>query len=318
MSKGERFGAPTRRDFLKLLAATTLHPFVPRFPFSVNPLAQRYEDAWEKLQEDLAAEIERYTRRYARHAEVSISLIDLQTDQRLSIGGDVPRQPGCVINQFVLYSLVEDFRRGLYDYDPLARSVYLAVGESKAAVAKELFRTVGGGELDAGVARVNRLIGDLGLKATFLDHPPAFSHEFSLQGGPNAMTTDDAVDVMRLLYRNDMFDEEWTHFTIQRLIEGKRGLNIYIGFAVRDLPFVRVAHKVGYFPDSGNRGRDIDADAGIVLVDTPAGEIAYAMAIFSEGNNPSPDNDRPSFVYNGWFTWAVSNLTFDFFRQQYA
>ena len=317
MSRGVRFGAPTRRDFLKLLGATAVYPLVPRFPFAAPAGDQRYEDAWAKLQEDLTAEIERYTTRYARHAEVSISLVDLQTDQRLSIGGDVPRQPGCVINQFVLYSLVEDFQRGLLEYDPLARAIYLAIGESKAQVARNLLQLTGGGSVEEGVARINARINELGLKDTSLDHPPAFWGEYSVRGQPNAMTTDDAVEVMRHLYRNDMFDEEWSSFTIQRLTEGKRGLNIYIGLAVRDLPFARVAHKVGYFPD-GYELRDMDGDAGLVLIDTPAGEIAYAMAILSEGNEPSPDNDHPSFVYNGWFTWAVSKLAFDFFSEQYA
>ncbi len=279
----------------------------------------RYEAKWKELSQTLEAEIKRY-QYLSPYSEVSISLLDLQTDAQISLGGDIPREPGCVINQFVLYSIVQDFQRNLYEYQPLARSIYLAVGESKAAVAEGLLRDyIGGGEVEAGVKRINQMIRGLGLTTTFFDHPPAFTYE-SLEGRPNLMTTDEAVDVMSKLYRNQIFKEQtWTDFAIQRLVEGKPGLNYMIGIGVRNEPNVRVAHKIGYFSDPDDSWRDVECDAGLVLIDAPGtqrGEIAYAIAIFSKGNRHSPP-DKPSILYDGWFASHVSQAVYDFFKEQY-
>ena len=288
----------------------------------------KYEAKWEELSRTLDAEIKRYQQHFAPYAEVAISLYDLQTDARVSIDGDKPFQPGCVINQFVLYELVKDFQEGLYPYEPLSTDIGLAVGESKAAVAQNLLKHyVGNGNLGAGVERVNQLIRTLGLKTTFMDHPPAFDTVFSLQQEPNLMTTDEAVDVMVKLYRNQIFkDRYWTAFAIKRLTEGKPGLNAYIGLYPRELPrlhnqglippppHVGVAHKVGYFNDPADAWREVDCDSGLILIDGPEGEIAYAMAIFSKGNNAVPED---SFVKNGWFTWRVSGAVYNFFEEQY-
>lgn len=295
----------SRRDFLWGMMVA---PWLVREYF--NNLGE-YQTEWNGLETRLAKEIGRYQTYFAPSSEVAISLLDLQTGAHLSLNGDEPYEPGCVINQFVLYELVKDFKLGLYPYEPLAEEIRLAIGESNAAKAKDLLEHwVGGGSVRAGIERVNNLIQSLGLKTSLIDHPPAFGP----RNGANLMTTNEAVEVITKLYHNEIFnDQSWTDFAIQRLTEGKPGLNIYIGLYTRYLPGVRVAHKVGYFPDSLG---EMDGDTGLVLIDTPRGEIAYAMAILSRGNVTSPP-DKPSFVYNGWFTWRVSRAVYEFFRDQY-
>ncbi|MBI4057747.1 serine hydrolase [Candidatus Microgenomates bacterium] len=310
----------TRREALKILGGSLAYPFISRFEVPQEfQRTSEYGERWNTLQTTIDTKIKRY-RNFSPYAEVSISLLDLQTDARISLDGDIPRQPGCVINQFVLYSLIEDFRKGLYGYQPLARSIYLAVGESKAAAAEELLRRyVGQGSAAAGATRINQMIGGLGLTTAFFDHPPAFPHK-GLEGRPNLMTADEAVDIMAKLYRNQIFkDQKWTDFAIQRLVEGKPGLNYMVGIGVRSEPGVRVAHKIGYFSDPDDSWRDVECDAGLILINnpgTPNGEIAYAMAIFSKGNTHSP-SDRPSILYDGWFTWHVSRAAYNFFKKQY-
>lgn len=206
--------------------------------------------------------------------DVAIAVTDLQTGQTISVGGNVVHRTGCTINMFALFAAVGEFQAGNASPDSVAYSIKKGIGGSYPPEVKNFLETIFGSR-EAGVESAREQMRSWGMTTSFYDHVPYYGGEFP---APNILTALEANDVFAKLWRGQLFDAEWTAYTIARL----RDIAWYVQYILPGrLPSeATVAHKIGYYADDDGW---VNNDAGIVSFRGADGrEKAYVISYMSQ------------------------------------
>lgn len=256
------------------------------------------------LQEVLAGEITSYEKKHG--ANLAIAVTDLQTGERISVGGNETHRTGCVANFFGLLSLVDYLDSNEADPDPYEADVLQGIsGSLPHHVAR--FLTASYGSTDAGVMAGQRIIGEIGLADTVYGNVPGYpADDASPNFRRNQITAADANLVLEALWKGNIFSPAWTGYTLTRMREvANWGLRYIIpgqlpGSAI-------VAHKIGYFLDGDGW---VQNNIGIVTFTGDDGtEKAYAISFLSEKG--------PTEYGAAFFGSYLSKLVWDFFLAKY-
>ncbi len=250
------------------------------------------------LREQLRAAIQ------ASGLNAAAAVTDFQTGESIDVAGDSLRLPGCTINFFVLLSVVMDVEAGHYPESEVGQLISSTTWSSNAVTGRALLLKTGGGDIRAGVEKVNDLMTSLGLETSLYDHAPAFPDLFSLRGSANILTAKEMNRGLANFYNGGIVSPAWRDYLMAKLTEVKPGLQYLIPAGVGA---GTVAHKNGFFPSAGGW---IDNDAGIVLFASGGRQYAYAVSFFTE-DVPSKYADIP-------LGQTVSSLVWQYFRSRYG
>ncbi len=206
--------------------------------------------------------------------DVAIAVTDLQTGETVSIGGNAPHKTGCTINMFALFAAVSEFQAGNASPDDVAYSIWRGIGGSYPPEVKRFLDAVFPSYQD-GVARARELMTAWGMKVSYFDHIPYFG---GTDPAPNVLTALETNDILARLYRGQLFNPEWTQYTLGVL----RDIAYYVQYILpKWLPEgATVAHKIGYYWDYDGW---VNNDAGIVTFTGGDGqEKAYVITYLSQ------------------------------------
>ncbi|MEX0800439.1 MAG: serine hydrolase [Dehalococcoidia bacterium] len=225
------------------------------------------------LKDTLVADIADYAAQVGG-IDVAVAVTDLQTGESISVGGNVFHKTGCTINMFALFSAVDRFQAGEASPGPVAGNIRVGIGESYPPQVYRFLGSVYGGNYPAGVARGQEMMTSWGMEASRFNQVPFFP----LQSEMNRLTALETNMVLTKLLKGELFNEEWTEYTLGVL----RNIAGYLNYILPGkLPAsATVAHKIGYFWDSDGW---VNNDAGIVTFPGADGqEKAYVITYLSQ------------------------------------
>jgi len=206
--------------------------------------------------------------------EVGIAVTDLQTGETISLGGNAPHKTGCVVNMFALMAAVDRFEDGAASPGSVSWSVQKGIGGSFPPEVKNFLGAIFG-DFRAGEAHARTLMDEWGMETFQFDHVPYYGTE---PYQPNILTALETNDILARLWWGELFDSEWTDYTIGVL----RNTFSYIDYILpKYLPWnATVGHKIGYHWDFDGW---VNNDVGIVSFTGDDGqEKAYAISYFSQ------------------------------------
>jgi hypothetical protein len=254
-----------------------------------------------ELQRTLQNEIEAYAAAVGG-IDVAIAVTDLQTGETISVNGNVAHKTGCTINMFALFAVVSEFQAGNASPDPVARSIRIGIGESYPPEVRQfLQRTFG--SYEAGLNRARQLMREWGMTASFFDHVPYYGGS---DPEPNILTALETNRVLTRLWRGELFDEQWTAYTIERLRETASFVDYILPGR---LPAqATVAHKIGYYWDYDGW---VNNDAGIVTFKDKDGvERGYVISYFSQRAR----TEAIGYSFGAY----LSRLVWDWYAERYG
>jgi hypothetical protein len=224
------------------------------------------------LRDQLAAEINAY--KAQQHIDVAIAVTDMQTNETISIGGNVPHRTGCTIMMFGLLAAVSEFQAGRGDPGAVAYSIRKGIGGSYPPEVKRMLDVVFGSYL-SGTYRGRELMSSWGMRTSYFHHVPYYGGADYV---PNILTALETNDVFVKLYRGQLFNPQWTQYSLQKLTE----IASYLQYILpgRLPPGPTVIHKIGFYVDYDGW---VNNDAGIVTFKGADGQTkAYAISYFSQ------------------------------------
>jgi hypothetical protein len=206
--------------------------------------------------------------------DVAIAVTDLQNGESISVGGNVLHRTGCVINMFALLAAVNEFQAGNASPSGMAWSIKKGIGGSYPPEVKNFTQRVFG-DYQTGTYRARELMSGWGMSASYFDHIPYYGGSYP---APNILTALETNDVLARLWAGQLFNQQWTSYTIGVL----RDSFSYVNYILPGrLPAqARVGHKIGYYADYDGW---VNNDAGIVSFTGADGtEKAYAITYMSQ------------------------------------
>lgn len=232
-----------------------------------EPTPPPVDAAWSGLQRDLQAMVGRW------EGQNAVSVTDLQSGRTISINGSRPQLAACTIKIPLLMIVAQDIEAGRYSADSVDSLVRSAMGPSNTWPARELLRTVGDGDIGAGIERVDDLMWSLGMNDSLLAHPPGYDWEdYGYGDAENLLTTDDLNRLLGKLYRGEALSPWATGYVLWSMSLAPDWVNASLG---GPLPAdVTLYHKFGQLYDPENTWND----AGIVVFERDGQEYAYAIA----------------------------------------
>jgi len=266
----------------------------PGMPENVNASSQ-----FLALKDTLAEEIAAYGAQVGG-IDVAIAVTDLQTGERISINGNMPHRTGCTINMFALFAAVGEFQAGRADPQSVAYNIRVGIGGSYPPQVRRFLEMVFP-SYQAGVDRAQEMMGSWGMVASHFYQVPYYQIGTQI----NQLTALEANLVLGKLYRGELFDPEWTAYTLARLREVNWGLNYILP---GQLPAAAtVAHKIGFYADWDGW---VNNDAGIVTFTGGDGEAkAYVVTYLSQ---------KARTEYTGYsFGARLSRIVWDWFEATY-
>jgi len=225
------------------------------------------------LKDELTATITDYEARVG--IDVGLAVTDLQTNETISINGNTVHKTGCVINMFGLFAAVDEFQSGNASPYGLGYSIRKGIGGSYPPEVKNFLEAIYGYYPD-GVVHARELMNSWGMKMAWYDHIPYYGGSDTPPA--NILTPLEVTSVLRRLWNDELFDEEWTNYTISVL----RDSYAYADYILpKYLPwYVTVGHKIGYYWDYDGW---VNNDVGIVSWPGADGSTkAYAISYFSQ------------------------------------
>ncbi len=231
-----------------------------------------------------------------------VAVTDLQTMQTVGVDMDRQQLAGCVMNLFAIIATLQAVESGELRLEDVDATIRQTIWASDAAAARQLYRAIGGGDAVAGVARVNALLGELGMTSSQIDHPPAFVNESIGIGADNLVTARDVNHGLAQVYAGAVLGPELTAYLLEAMTHVKPGLNYLT--AVVNGPAL-VSHKNGFLWATEGF---VDNDTAITRFG-PNLEHAYAITFLSEAV-PVKYADIPTGQ-------AVVRETWEYFGQAY-
>jgi len=209
--------------------------------------------------------------------DVAVAVTDLQNGETISVGGNVLHRTGCVINMFALLGAVSEFQAGNASPSGLGYSIKKGIGGSYPPEVKNFTQAIFGSYW-TGTYQARSLMASWGMTASFFDHIPYYGGEYP---NPNILTALETNDILTRLWRGQLFDAQWTSYTIGVL----RDSYWYVNYILpgRLPPEATVGHKIGFYADWDGW---VNNDAGIVSFTAADGsEKAYVITYMSQVAN---------------------------------
>ena len=204
-----------------------------------------------------------------------LAVVDLQTGERLTIGGDQQFQAASTIKFFVTLSVLNDIEQGRYTFADVEADINGVMIQQNNHNARDL-------TLRTGIPTVNDRLRLWGLSRTIITHPSGFPEEHfaSYSTNDNLTSPNDAARGLLLLYQGRIAQPTASRTLIDHLTQAPRWYGIE--GAVPDGEG-RVFYKVGWLPEG-----DFSAvhDLGIVEFERHGRTLAYALAIYTQGAVP--------------------------------
>jgi hypothetical protein len=225
------------------------------------------------LRDQLDASIVAYSAQVGG-VDVAIAVTDLQNGESISVGGNVLHRTGCVINMFALFAAVAEFQAGNASPSGLGAFIKKGIGGSHPPDVKDFTQRIFGSYWD-GTYRARELMASWGMSASYFDHIPYYGGD---SPGPNILTALETNDILARLWNDQLFDAQWSAYTIGVL----RDSFWYVNYIIpRRLPAeATVAHKIGYYADYDGW---VNNDTGIVSFTGADGvQKAYAITYLSQ------------------------------------
>ena len=207
--------------------------------------------------------------------DVAVAVTDIQTQQTISVDGNKLHKTGCTINMFALFAAVDRFQAGLASPDGLWYPINKGIGGSYPPEVKHFLDVIYGSHTQ-GVERAREMMASWGMKSSIFDHVPYYGGE---EPPPNILTALELNDIFNRLYHAQLFNPEWTGYTMQVLTD----IAPYVQYILpKYLPYgATVAHKIGYYWDYDGW---VNNDAGIVTFTGSDGQKkAYIISYLSQG-----------------------------------
>jgi hypothetical protein len=208
----------------------------------------------------------------------AVAITDLQTGETIDVNGLDPRLPGCTLNLFVIFSVVQELQAGTVAEAAAGDIIAQTINRSDPILARRMLRDwVGDGDVYAGLNRMNAYLRALGMRNTYMDHPPAFPEE-SLSGNSgtnNVITARDANAALKTLWDGGVVSPAWRDYLLQKMTLVKPGLQYIIGSAGYG---ATRSHKNGFLYEAGWSDNDI----GIVWFDRGGKRYGYAISFYSQ------------------------------------
>jgi|GEM_PF-2093753 len=230
----------------------------------------------------------------------AVAITDLRTGEVIDVNGNDVRLPGCTINLFALMRVVVDLQSGAYPESDVGDMIGETINRSDPITARRLTKDwLGGGDVVAGMAKVNAFMQALGMTSTLLDHPPAFDEESQNGGIDNRITARDVNRGLQALWDGRVLTPGWRDYFLQKMTLVKPGLNYLIPAGVGY--GATVSHKNGFLYSEGWADNDI----GIVWFDRGGQRYGYALSFFTQGVASKyadiPEGQRISSLAWRWF-----------------
>jgi Beta-lactamase enzyme family len=290
--------------------------------------AEGLEDLQVRLQEAIEAS----------GFDVTMAVTDLQTGETAAVRGEEPRLSGCTINVLVLIQATLDMQAGLLQKEDVDFALRQTILWSDPHYSRQIVSKIGGGDILAGVVRVQELASSLGLQTALFDHPPAYDmYSTSLPAPPppdpqetailaaeapmegeilpplppdlvvpaNVISPSDMNRLLGALWRNEILSPEWTSYLLERMTRVSSGLQFILGTFGGSGTVV--SHKNGYTwsPES----RHTDGDVGLVRFTVGDTEYAYAVSYYA-----SQLDDELGDI---GIAQRLMRITRDYFNQKY-
>jgi hypothetical protein len=225
------------------------------------------------LRDRLAASISSYSAQVGG-VDVAIAVTDLQNGERISVGGNVLHRTGCVINMFALFAAVGEFQAGNASPSGLGFSIKKGIGGSYPPEVKNFTQRVFG-DYVTGTYQARQMMSGWGMSASYFDHIPYYGGTYP---APNILTALETNDVLARLWHGQLFNAQWTSYTIG-VLRDSFAYTYYI-IPGRLPAAAKVGHKIGYYADYDGW---VNNDAGIVSFKGADGtEKAYAITYMSQ------------------------------------
>jgi hypothetical protein len=181
-------------------------------------------------------------------------------------------------------------------------SIQSGIGNSYPPEVRNFLSYAFGGTYDKGLRHAQNQMRAWGMSASIFDHV-AYYGDGSRN---NLLTALETNQTLAKLYQGQLFNAEWTAYTLGVLRNIKPGLNYMIPGA---LPAAAtVAHKIGYYADTDGW---VNADAGIVTFRGRDGQTkAYVITYLSQ---------KASSESTGYsFGTRLSRMAWDWFAATYG
>ncbi|HBY44947.1 MAG TPA: serine hydrolase [Thermomicrobiales bacterium] len=221
--------------------------------------------------DDLEAELHGMVNGWAGQNAVSVT--DLQTGRTISVGGDRQQPAACTIKVFIMVAIAEDISAGKYTTADVEDLVQSAMGPSNTGPARELIRIAGGGDINAGIHRINQIMQRVGMRDSILRHPPDYWGDYGYGDGDNYLTADDMNRGLEAIWEGRSGLSDWGRdYVLWSMTLAIPGQQYSLGGPLPDDTVLY--HKIGlvYAPyDTWN-------DAGIVVFNRGGREYAYAIS----------------------------------------
>jgi beta-lactamase class A len=229
------------------------------------------DPAWDALRAELEGLVS------SRSGDHAVSVTDLQTGRIISIHGARPQLAACTIKIGILMAVAQDLEAGRYSAEEIDALVHSAMGPSNTPPARELLAYAGGGDVGAGVRRVNEIMWGLGASGSILTHPPGYYGEeygYAASHGAvdNLLTTNDLNLILVKLFRGEALSPAATSYVLWSMTLAPDWMNNSLGAPLP--PEVYLFHKVGQLYGPHNTWDD----AGIVVFERGGREYAYAIS----------------------------------------
>jgi beta-lactamase class A len=207
----------------------------------------------------------------------AVSVTDLQTGQTIGVNGSRPQLAACTLKIVMMMAVAQDIEAGRYTEADVAALVRSAMGPSNTAPARDLIARIGGGDIGAGLRRINEIMWNLGATKSIITHPPGYHWEeygYATSHGTseNHLTTDDLNLILTKLYRREALSEWATTYVLKSMTIAPDWM---------DRPFreplpagAQLYHKIGQLYEPENTWND----AGIVVFERGGQRYAYIIS----------------------------------------
>ena len=213
----------------------------------------------------------------------AVTVLDIQTGERISINGNRRQFAACTIKIPIMIALARDITAGKYSASEIEHLVLPAMGPSLTWHARELIRIIGDGDIGAGVRRANSIMESYGIQDSLLTHPPGYwGEEYGYRTShgevENWLTTDDLARLLEGIWNGEGLTPTERSYVLWSLTLATP----FLDAAFRNPLPVDVAafHKIGVLYEPANTWND----AGIVILERDGQEYAYVVAFLSAQN----------------------------------
>jgi hypothetical protein len=226
------------------------------------------------LKDQLQGEIDAYARAVGG-IDAAIAVTDMQTGETISINGNVPHRTGCTIMMFALLAVVDEFQAGRASPYSIASTIRRGIGGSFPPATRTFLASVFGDHM-VGVEKARTMMTGWGMTTSYFHHVPFFYDEATYE--PNILTALEVKSIWQKLYRGEIFNQEWTSYTLGVLSDIDPWLNYMLPEYIP--ASATVAHKMG---DHWDYDGWVNNDAGLVLFTGADGtQKAYTVSYLSQ------------------------------------